>query len=373
MSLALLILGVVLFVGLVVVHEWGHFIAARRGGVDVEEFGIGFPPKVWARKVKTKKSKFDFSINALPLGGFVRLKGESDADTRPHSYGAAPLGTKVKIMTAGVVMNLLVAVAMFTALAWIGMPKIVDNQYAVPSDTKVIQEKKDKDVVIVGRVPDNTPASKVGIKVDDRIISLNGVTITDPTQVGPLAKENAGKTIPIVIKRGDQTITKTITLNTENNGQGYLGIVSESGASGVELQRSTWSAPVVAVGITAQFTKLTFQGLGTAISSLAQGNTEKASEQVSGPVGIAVILKEGSKLGLSFILMIIAIISLTLAIMNILPIPALDGGRLFVTLFFHATKQKLTPKKEEWIHGTGFVALIGLMILITFVDVNRFF
>lgn len=373
MALALLILGVVLFVGLVVVHEWGHFIAARRNGVEVEEFGIGFPPAVWKRRVKTKKSKFDFTINALPLGGFVRLKGENDADKRPGSYGAAPLNVKIKIMTAGVLMNLLVAIIMFTALAWIGMPKLVDNQFTVASDTKVIQEKKNQGVVLVGRVPDNTPASKAGIKVDDRIVSFAGVQINDTAQVGQIAKQNAGKTVTFVVKRGDQVVTKEVALNAENKGQGYLGVVSSSGESGVQLQRSTWSAPVVAVGLTGQFTKLTFQGLGTAIGSLVKGDTQKASEQVSGPVGIAVILNEGSKLGLSFILMIVAIISLTLAIMNILPIPALDGGRLFVTLAFHAAKKPLTVRKEEWIHGAGFVSLIGLMILITVVDVKRFF
>lgn len=373
MSLALLILGVVLFVGLVVVHEWGHFIAARRGGVEVEEFGIGFPPSVLRRKIKTKKSRFELSVNALPLGGFVRLKGENDDDSRPGSYGAAPLGTKVKIMTAGVAMNLLVALIIFTALAWIGMPKLVDNQFSVAGDTKVIQEKQNKGAVLVGKVPDNTPAKKADVRVDDRIISLAGVTITDTAQVGATAKENAGKTVNMVVKRGSETLTKTLTLNARNDGQGYLGVVSSSGESGLELRRSTWSAPVVAVGVSAQFTKLTFQGLGTAIHSLIKGDTAKASEQVSGPVGIAVILNEGSKLGLSFILMIIAIISLTLAIMNILPIPALDGGRLFVTLGFRAAKKPLTRRKEELIHGTGFVSLIGLMILITVVDVKRFF
>src|SRR5690348_9582130 len=104
--MGLLILGLILFVALVIVHEYGHYKAARRGGVDVEEFGIGFPPKVWGKKLK---SKMLLSINLLPLGGFVRLKGEHDADKGKGTYGAAPLNTKVKIMMAGVVMNLLVA------------------------------------------------------------------------------------------------------------------------------------------------------------------------------------------------------------------------------------------------------------------------
>src|SRR4051812_6435128 len=109
MPLFLLILGLVLFVGLVVIHEFGHFLVARRNGVDVEEFGIGFPPTAWSRKIKSKKGDFKFSINWLPLGGFVRLKGEHDADKAPGSFGAASLPAKVKIMAAGVAMNLLAA------------------------------------------------------------------------------------------------------------------------------------------------------------------------------------------------------------------------------------------------------------------------
>jgi regulator of sigma E protease len=121
-----------------------------------------------------------------------------------------------------------------------------------------------------------------------------------------------------------------------------------------------------------QITEATLKGLGTALGGLAKGDTQQASSQVSGVVGIGYIIGQGSSLGLQFILLIIAIISLTLAIMNILPIPALDGGRLFVTLFFHATKQPLTQRKEEWIHGTGFVLLMVLFVLITIVDISRF-
>src|SRR5579872_7596553 len=120
MSVLLLIVGLVLFVLLVVVHEFGHFIMARRHGVDVEEFGLGFPPRA---KVLTKKNGTIYSVNWLPLGGFVRLKGEHDADMAPHSYGAASLGTKVKILLAGVFMNLVAAFLILTALAWLGMPK----------------------------------------------------------------------------------------------------------------------------------------------------------------------------------------------------------------------------------------------------------
>jgi len=373
MSVFLLILGIVLFVLLVVVHEWGHFIAARKGGVDVEEFGIGFPPKVWGKKVGDGNKKFLFSVNLLPLGGFVRLKGENDSDTQKGSFGAAPLHTKVKIMLAGVVMNLIVAFVVLTVLAAIGMPKLVDNQYTVASDTKTIREVENKGSVKVGTVLDNSPAAKAGIQKDDQIVSFDGQNITEPSQVASVAKTKPGQTVTIVLQRGNETKTVQATLNQHNSGQGYLGVGSVSGQKGIELRRSTWSSPVVAAGVMEQFTELTYKGIGNALSNLVRGHTAEASEQVSGPVGIVVILKEGSKLGINFILMIIAVISLTLALINILPIPALDGGRLFVTLLFRALKKPLTKKKEEFIHGTGFVLLMGLFVLVTIVDVKRFF
>lgn len=369
MAVFLLILSIILFVGLVVVHEWGHFIAARRGGVEVEEFGIGFPPKVWAKKVKTKKSKFLFTINALPLGGFVKLKGENDSDTRPGSFGAAPTKTKVKIMLAGVGMNLIVALIMFTLLALVGMPKLIQDQFTVKSDTKVIKEIDVK----ASEVVENSPAAKAGIQKGDRIVSVAGANISIVNEVGEISKRNAGQTVPIVIERNGQTQILQAALNSEDKGDGYLGLASEPGEHLVQLQRSTWSAPVVAVGLTKQLTVLTFQGIGKIFSSLFQGDTKTASEQVSGPIGIAFILNAGSKIGISFILMIIAIISLTLAIMNALPIPALDGGRLFVMLLFKALKKPLTKEREELIHGTGFLVLMALFVLISIVDIKRFF
>ena len=133
MAILLLIIGLVLFIGLVLVHEWGHFIVARRNGVKVEEFGLFFPPRAWGRKTK---SGFIFSINWLPLGGFVRLKGEHDADTGKGSFGAASFGVKTRIMAAGVVMNLLVALAIFTALAWVGMPQLIDNRHLLSCTTQ---------------------------------------------------------------------------------------------------------------------------------------------------------------------------------------------------------------------------------------------
>jgi regulator of sigma E protease len=369
----LLILALVLFVCLVLVHEYGHFIAARRSGVVVEEYGVGFPPKVWGKKLK---SGLLLSINALPLGGFVRLKGENDADTAKGSYGATTLANKVKIMTAGVMANLATAIAIFTLLALIGSPKLIDNQFRVASDTKTVEIK-----TLVGKVEPGSPAEKAGLKTADQILSVAPTKVAGrvekPEDLLAQTSTYAGQKVNIDVIRGGNNLTLEAQLLSEaqvneakEQGKqlGYLGVSPAS----LELTRSTWSAPIVGVGETAQFGWLTLKGVGSAIASVFSGEGSKAADQVAGPVGIFVILKDGTLLGFRFILMIIGLISLTLAIMNILPIPALDGGRLFVTLFYRAIKRPLTKEKEDMIHGIGFAVLMGLFVLITIIDVKRF-
>jgi regulator of sigma E protease len=391
MAVFLLILGLVLFISLVVVHEFGHFWVARRNGVQAEEFGIFFPPALYRRKIKSKKGNYDFTINLLPIGGFVRLKGEHDADTEKGSFGAASTWAKTKIMAAGVFMNFVTAFILFTLVALIGMPKLVDNQFTVASDTKVTSSQ-----LFAGYVEPNSPASKADLESGDRLLKIAGtnqaVSLNGSTTLPKVTKQFAGQTVTLTYSRQGAVHTAQATLrgNSEvaaskktDNPKGYLGVVPSTYA----MQRSTWSAPITAGGVMVQFTGLTFQGLGRALAGLGgivagglTGNGQarhdaqtEASNQVSGPVGIFFILKDGSLLGYQYILFIVAIISLTLAIMNILPIPALDGGRLWLTLASRAINKPLTQRTEEIINATGFVLLMSLILLITFVDVKRFF
>ncbi len=393
MAIALLIIGLLLFIGLVVVHEYGHFIMARRGGVDVEEFGIGFPPRAWKRRIKSKKGEYDFSINWLPLGGFVRLKGENDDADEPGSFGAAPLGVKVKVMIAGVIMNLITAFVLFMIVAWVGMPRLpefaVPNQFTVAADEHVVSEPRNQDVVLIGRVVEDSPAEAAGIQEGDELVAINDVVIDDPATVLEMTEQNAGKEIAMTVLTDGEERQLSVTLNPEDVAadQGYLGVAPMSGQEGFKIVRYSWSAPIVAAGSIAQFTQLTFVGLWDALSGFGQylvsfvtGNQEarqegqaQATEQVTGPVGIFMTLAAVSQEGVSLLLFVIALISLALAIMNFLPIPALDGGRLFVTLLFRALKRPLTKSLEEKIHATGFMALMLLFVLITIVDVRRFF
>jgi regulator of sigma E protease len=384
MEIFLVALGILLFVGLVLIHEYGHFIFARRNGVDVEEFGIGFPPRIWGKTVKSPKGDFLFSLNWLPLGGFVKLKGESDSAKAKGTFGAASTAAKTKIMAAGVGMNLLTAVVLFTLVGWIGMPQIIDNQFTVASDSKVIREAKNKGVVQVGTVVKGSPADKAGIKKDERVVSVDGVAITHPQKLSDTTMANAGQNVPVVISKDGRERTLQLTLNEKSP---YLGVGSYSAQEGLEFRRSTWSAPVVALGVTWDFTVATVKGLGRAIQGLGSiiagfvtGNGEarragqsEAANQVSGPVGIFAVLKAGASEGLGFILFVTGIISLSLAIMNLLPIPALDGGKLAITYISRLFGKRVSETFENYAYGISFMLLIGLMILITIVDVRRFF
>lgn len=395
MQIFLFVVALLLFTSLVIVHEWGHFFAARRNGVEIEEFGLGFPPRAWKRKLR---SGLTLSLNWLPIGGFVKLKGEHDGDKRRGSFGSASLGAKTKILLAGVTMNLIVAFLLLTILAFIGMPKLItadqfgQDQFTVKSDTKISKQE-----TLAIYIEPNSPAQKAGLSNLDRIISItvNGQirTINSPNDLKQATSDFAGRNVNLRFAHNGSEYLKTVqlrslaevkpTLNTDHQ-KGYLGVEPYS----LEFSRSTWSAPIVAAGLTKQFTVLTFKGLGHAVAGLGSliagattGNRQarvngqdQATSQVGGPVAIFKILWGTGSVGYQYMLAIIAIISLTLALFNVLPIPALDGGRLLLILISRGIfKKPLSRMVEERIVATGMALLLTLTVLITIVDVKRFF
>jgi regulator of sigma E protease len=396
MGIFLLIVGLVLFICLIITHELGHFWFARRNGVKVEEFGIFFPPTLYRHKTK---GGWDFTFNLLPLGGFVKLKGEHDSDTAKGSYGAASLKAKSKIMFAGIGVNLVTAFVLFMLLALIGMPQLVGNQFTVASDAHYTSRATLHTQVV--SVESGSPAAAAGLKKNDDITALepvgtkaNNVSIT--SNLATLTKRYAGQRVTVQFVRGRQH--KQVTMQLRSNADvaaaakqgrqvGYMGVGTDPWQDGLTVVRSTWSAPIVAAGTMGQLTGLTFEGIGKALAGLGgtiaggvtgnkvarQAAQTEASGQVSGPIGIFFVFKYGAALGARFILMVVAVLALTLGVMNLLPIPALDGGRLWLTLFMHAIKKPLTARREELINATGFAVLLALIVLISFVDVRRFF
>ncbi len=365
------ILGIILFISLVVLHEYGHFLVAKKNGVEVEEFGIGFPPKLFGKKMGKGIFEGYYTINLLPLGGFVKLKGENDADKRKGSLGAASLLVKAKIMLAGVAMNLVAAVFFMTLAALVGIPDLpkqdLPNQFRVESDSIIV-----KDNVVISGVIKGSPADKAGLKTNDIIRSIGSNTVSDAVEVAGFAKELKGQDVIIRYQRNNSQVNEVKIRLNKDSSKGYIGV----GLADQVSRRSTWSAPIVGAGLTYQLSTKTLQVFGQTIKSLVSGQTKEAGKNVAGPATIISILFNVQDLGRLFFF--IAIISLTLAIMNVLPIPALDGGRLAVTIIFEIIrkltgKSLLTEKVENYIHGFGFIGLMLLSVLITILDVKRIF
>lgn len=375
-----IILGLLVLVVLVVVHELGHAIIARRNGVIVEEFGIGFPPRAWSKKLKNGVL---FTVNWLPLGGFVKLQGEHDAANKKGDYGAASYWAKTKILLAGVMMNWFVAAALLTALAWVGMPKILSNQFTMPGDTIITK----KPVEIVDLVK-GSPADKAGLEVGDQILRFNGEIVPSADSLAAQAGKDKGRTVEIIYSRSGVEHTAEATLRSvDNDNKGYFGV----GSGQQQTIKATWSAPLVGLATAGQFTWVTLQGLGQLVGNLVSGiilqfssdsatrtaahqALASASSSVAGPVGIlGTIFPAAEQAGIIQVIFLTAIISLTLAVMNVLPIPALDGGRWFVATLYKILRRELTKEREEKIQGTGFLVLIILVIIVTVADVSKLF
>lgn len=375
-----IVLGLLILVFLVVVHELGHAIVARRNGVVVEEFGIGFPPRAFAKKLKNGVL---FTLNWLPLGGFVKLQGEHDAADKKGDYGAASFWQKTRILLAGVAINWLVAAGLLSILAWTGLPKILPNQFSVAGDTSVI--KKPVELTTVAK---DSPAEKAGLKTGDQIVRFAGEPVLTASDFTEQTKAQKGKKVEIIYSRGGVEQTTLATLRADNtNKQGYLGV----GSGQREQIKSSWSAPIVGVVTTGQFTLVTLQGLGDLVANVVSGlvmqfspdekvrseagqTLTDARNSVAGPVGIlGTIFPAAEQAGLTQLVFLTAIISLTLAVMNILPIPALDGGRWFVMAVYRVLKRPLTKEREEQIQGTGFMILMVLVIVVTVADVGKLF
>lgn len=375
-----IIVGLIILVFLVAVHELGHAIVARRNGVVVEEFGIGFPPRAWSKRLKNGVL---FSLNWLPLGGFVKLQGEHDSASKKGDYGAATFGQKTRILLAGVVMNWVIAVVLLTVLALVGLPKVLPNQFTVASDSVVVKQPLELTLVSA-----DSPAAKAGLSVGDKIVSFDKQAVTSAEALSDLTKQHKGQTVDVTYTRNGNEQTVPVSLRGDNDKkEGYLGVASGQR----EALKSTWSAPIVGVVTTGQFTWVTLQGvaglLGNTVTGLvgqlnpdgnarqsARDDLSAAGASVAGPVGIlGTIFPAAEKAGLTQLVFLSAIISLTLAVMNVLPIPALDGGRWFTMAIFRILKKPLTKEREETIQTIGFLVLMALILVVTVVDVKRLF
>ena len=391
------IVGLLVLMILVTLHEFGHFIMARRNGVRVLEFGIGFPPKAiaWVKNPKTKKWKrlpksewgkpqsgLIFSLNWLPIGGFCQMDGESAADTRPGTFGHASFWKKTKILLGGVAMNWLTAIVIFTVLAVTGMPTFLDDQFVVKEDVRFNGAP-----VEVKIVAEDSPASRAGFEPGDKILKVDGNEMLWSTSIIDYNEAHVGSDVVYTIQRGDETKNLAVTLNPEGS-EYLLGITMESIQ---QMSYSTWSAPLVGIGLTTQMTTQTFEGIGVLVWNLFRGigslfsfdpNVRESGQEaissvgdsVSGPVGIiGVLFPAFTSAGPANLAFLAGIISVSLACMNVLPIPALDGGRWSLIAIYKIRRKKLTKELEEKIVSRAFIALLTIMLIVTILDIMRFF
>lgn len=370
------IIGILVLIFLVVIHELGHAFAAKRNGVEVKEFAVGFPPTIYKKKVKNSPIGKDviFKINLLPLGGYVRLKGEYDSSKVKGGYGRASYWVKTKILVAGVLVNWVFAAIVFAALSLHGLPKLFDNQFSVPSDTQVVQVGESR-VLVVDTVPGSI-ARESGLLAGDQIVEVDGRAVESADQVVTSISGRKSELEVGLIRDGERV---EVAIPRVSGGESTIGVqIGQTEAS--DVIRSTWSAPIVGVGFAGQLTVETLKGLYQMIADFLVGLFSKSDSEASsgsaqgvvGPVGIlGEIFPSASRAGLSTLAFLTGVISLSLAIMNLLPIPGLDGGRWLTMSLFRVSGRALTREREEVIQGVGVLMILGLVVAVTIADIGR--
>ncbi len=354
-----ILLVIVILSLLIIAHELGHFITARRNGVKVDEFGIGFPPKLYGRKSKAGTL---YSINLLPLGGFVRLHGEDSEDSSKGSFSAKPYKVKAKIVLAGVAVNLIIAYFIIYILMVTGLPALLPNGPVAVGPIKPTSVVASP--LLVRSVSKDSAAQRAGITPGTEVLAINNTTLVSYQQMQDYTKSNAGKTIELTIRKDGKTSVVATQLGTDST-KGYLGLAGQV----VDMAYYNPLVAILAAGIALfQLALATISAFGGFILGLF--TQAQVSDGVAGPVGIVSIFGSVVQFGWKYVLIFVASISLSLAVINLLPLPALDGGR-FAIMTLARLGVKISPSREALMHWLGFGFLIILAVIITISDISR--
>jgi len=355
--MSILIFFLVLFV-LILVHEWGHFIVAKKTGMRVDEFGIGFPPKLFG----IKKGETEYTFNALPIGGFVRIHGENGANEADgdRAFGSRPKWAQALVLIAGVAMNVLFAWLLFSITYMIGVPSAVDESTAGPAaELVIIQTLADSPVSVI---PAGAVITAASAGPDQVLQSVTPTSFTDfVTEVSPA---------PISVTYERSGVLQTVTIVAA---QGLIAAEPERYVVGASLalieNQSLPFFQALVAGAVASWDGLVAitVGLSTLIAQIFTGSADFT--QVAGPVGIVGMVGDAAAFGLTALLTFTAIISLNLAVINLLPFPALDGGRLVFVALETLTGKDIPPEWAGRINLVGFGLLLLLMILVTYNDI----
>jgi regulator of sigma E protease len=368
------IIFIIILAVLIFVHELGHFLAAKRSGIRVDEFGLGFPPKVISKKV----GETTYTLNAIPFGGFVKIFGEDPhlqdikEEEKTRSFYYKPKYIQAFVLVAGVVFNIIFAGFLFSVGFMMGQP--------ATADTSRFGEIQDPKLVITTVLP-GSPAQQAGLVGGDAILFVEasgnkrGVQL-DTTgnltaeQVSKVIGESNGEKITIMYKRGDDA-PKTAFITPVDSiipGKKAVGIAMDTVGT---LKLPVHTAILQGIITTTELTWATIKGLGSFLWGVV--TLQSNFSQVSGPVGIAGVVKDASKLGFTYVMSLTALISINLAVINLVPFPALDGGRLLFVAIEAVTRRKIPSKVATWVNATGFILLLILMGVVTLHDIIKLF
>lgn len=404
--LSAILVFVIILILLIFVHELGHFLTVRKFGIKAQEFGFGFPPRIFGiqflqdgKKYKIWKFSFPktfriiwgskdgddenekkdleeahkkkvrggtiYSLNWIFLGGFVKIKGEDGGDKKdPDSFASKPAGKRILVLAAGVIMNFIFAWVLITFVFMLGAPQSVELD----------GEKKIDAKIQISGVSSNSPAEIAGFKIGDEILkvqkNLSGkeVKLESIEEVQDYVDVNRGQKIDLKIRRGQEDLKISVTprISVPEN-QGPLGIsLAQTVIVKYPWYKSIWEGLKTTLALIGAILFALFEIIRNLF--LGQG----VGAEVAGPVGIAVLTREVSNLGLVYILQFAALLSINLGIVNILPIPALDGGRILFVLIEKIKGKPISQKIEQAFHSTGFLLLVLLLALITFKDVFKY-
>lgn len=361
---------------LVFVHELGHFFVARRSRVGVEEFGFGLPPRIFGmykdpetKKWKAVARKNDlapatiYSLNWVPLGGFVKIKGEQgEFSEDSDSFAHKPIWGKIKILSAGVTMNVLLAIVLLWIGYTIGLPREINDSQ------NYWRAKISNETIYITDTVKGFPADTAGIKPGDAIVSLDGKTFLKVIDLQNYIQERTQITIEVIAKRKGSEMKFSVTPKEDTEAKKtIIGVVlAKMGVISYPWYIAFWESIKTTLYLIKEIIVAFYFLFVNLITA------QKVAISLSGPVGIAVITGEVARMGFIYILQFTALLSLNLAIINFLPLPALDGGRVAFLIIEKIRGKAINARVENIIHSAGLYLLFLLVLLITYSDVLRF-
>ncbi len=344
---------------LVLVHELGHFLAAKRSGVKVEEFALGFPPTLYSHK----KGETNYMVNLIPFGGYVKMFGEDGTNVKAKdSFAFKKWYIKVFIVSAGVIMNLVLGAVLLAIVFMMGLPVLTDDvnrdyPYASVQTELVIYQMPDDHIL--------GPTLMQG----DKILTVNNVQVSSIDNFKSTIQAFEDKPYQMTIMRdADKMDIEAVSSFNEEKGEWQIGLDL------IEGNIVTYPFYLaIPMGILEMFRMLWLMIVSLFYIVYDLVVSQSAPSQIAGPVGIYKLTAQASQMGIAYLLQMMAILSVNLAIINFLPIPALDGGRILFIIGERVFGKKISPYTENIVHLIGFVAILAILVLVTIGDVQKFF